>query len=85
MVGSIHMHMLSAGCIYLRPMMPETPHHFLQFSHFSLGKFRTDHLGAVFSSGRNHASTLPAFRIDAPIIHELKCYNKVVTEVANKI
>ena len=65
------MHVLPAGCIYLRPMMPETPHHFLQLSHFSIGQFRTDHLGAVFSSGRNHASTLPAFRINASIIHEL--------------
>ncbi len=63
--------MLPAGCIYLRPMMPETQHHFLQFSHFSIGKFRTDHLGAVFSSGSKHASTLPGFRIDSPIIHEL--------------
>ena len=91
MVGSVHMYMLPAGCIYLRPMVSQTPHHFLQLPHFSIGQFRTDHFGAVFTSGRNHASTLPAFRINASIIHELPflsfliCHrpDSIISTVAN--
>lgn len=71
MVGSVHMNMLPAGRIHLCPMAPQTPHYFLQFAHLSIGKFGTDHFGTVFTSGTNHASTLPAFRIDTAIIHKL--------------
>ena len=52
-------------------MVPQTPHYFLQLPHLSIGKFGTDHFSAVFTSGTDHASTLPAFRIDTAIIHKL--------------